>query len=457
MKEKWIELIKSVVLVILVTLSFVLTGFLWYSSPSYEEKSAEFVPPYVFNDERYNNKSIYQLVTPYQLILHHAGQTSWVLPENETYKELLESARDTSLSDVRPIQPTAEEWKKVYLATGMEFHFSRDPMISQLDTFFKETLYQQPHLKRLNKVSRVWFFSEPQTGQMMIWFISDQEKKVIQAKAEIKNLAVQIAEASNESTLSLVPVPVNNQFPWDEENDRTPFTRLLYLPVNPLPINQVIYNTGNIKEEAMIQWLFRSGELDPIILDNREHLYMFNDELLAYDKPGNYMVYTDTSSKAQMDLFTVTEEINQINNFVQFHRGWTGNYLLDDITQKDDSYLYQFRLFKQGYPIYWMDKEEGIYPDLIHLQTGSNGVSHYKRSMLYLSGDPAKISAKHLPGKEQLLQFLDKQKVDLATVERIYPGYQAKVISKGKQVQLDPVWVVWIEKRETPLFITSPS
>ncbi len=459
MKEKWIEHIKSVTLVVLVVLSFVLTGFLWYSSPPYEEKNETvYVPPYPFSDKKYNSKEIYQLVSPYQIIIHQGGRHSWVRPENKIYSDLLKEAREADFDAVTSVTPNPEIWNRLYnQAAGVELKFPRDVSVSLLDAFFDESLRQHPLLNRLENISRIWLYSQPETKQTSIWFISDKEQEIVQAQVQLPNQELDglVAQAANEKGPSLAAIPADGKPPWDPASQNQPFSHVFYLPDRPLTMNRYIYKTDEIKVKDMNQWLSRNPSIDPIILNNNEEMYMYDDdESLTYNKQGNFMVYNDTDNQAEGTLLSVTDEISNINNFVQDHRGWTGNYLLDEIkmSEENNAHQYIFRLIVQGYPVYWEDRKT-IHPDTIELQTGNQGsVSKYVRSMLYLSGQPDRTEVK----LEQLQNVLAAKKVNLQAVKHVFPGYRARLTgSKEKQVTLDPAWVVILNNGKT-MITSSP-
>ncbi|SEM82176.1 YycH family regulatory protein [Lihuaxuella thermophila] len=459
MKEKWIEHIKSVILIMLVVLSFVLTGFLWYSSPPYEEKNETvFVPPYPFSDKKYNSKEIYQLVSPYQIIIHHGGRHRWIRPESKMYRDLLNEARQADFDAVTGVEPSPDLWNRLFnQVPGIELQFSRDVSASRLDAFFDESLRQQPLLNRLENISRIWLYSEPETKQTRIWFISDKEQEIVQAEVQLKNdnLDSLVAQAASEKGPSLTAIPADGKVPWDPANQSQSFSRVFYLPDQPLAMNRSIYKTKEIKVTEMNQWLSRNPSVNPIILNNNEEMYMYDeDESLTYNKQGNFMIYNDTNNQAEGTYLSVTDEIGNINHFVQDHRGWTGNYLLDEIkvSEEDDAHQYIFRLIVQGYPVYWEDQKT-IRPDTIELQTGYQGsVSKYIRSMLYLTGQPDQTEIKLKPW----LQVLASKKIPLQTVEHIFPGYRARLTgNKEKQVILDPAWVVILNNGKTTM-ISSP-
>ncbi|MBA4494078.1 YycH family regulatory protein [Paenactinomyces guangxiensis] len=469
MKTKWFEHMKTAALVILVSISFVLTGLLWYSSPSYEEKKFARGPEYIFS-EKFNKKAGHQLASPYQMIIHEPGKTTWTLPEDESYHNILKTVKETILDagTVTSVSPKPEDWHKLFTrATGVELQFPRDVTVPELDAFFSsDALREYPQLPK--KISRVWFFRDPGNGQDFIWFISDQKQQVIQVQPESQNdtgFTEAIAQADTQDQPALVPVPVNGKNPADPANSSQPFSRVLYLPAEPLQINQPVYALDNIDIENMKGWLFLDPDIEPIIYKNNEYLYTYDEQVLTYNKQGNFMIYkyNDTGNRDESETLTMTEELSQINDFVQRHRGWPGNYLLDKFDVEENNfpqYTYTFRLFKQGYPVYWGGKSGHVTPDQIQLQSGGrNGASKYIRSMYYLSEDqPIESTVQHLPGKEQLLQILAQKKINLASIEHIFPGYHAQpqTIKGKKQVNLKPVWVVITQGSQTPTLIPSP-
>lgn len=58
------EHVKTALLTFLILLSFVQTGLLWYSSPSYEGNKQLYVTRPQIGSEKYNKKQMYELVAP---------------------------------------------------------------------------------------------------------------------------------------------------------------------------------------------------------------------------------------------------------------------------------------------------------------------------------------------------------------------------------------------------------
>lgn len=457
-KKRWIEHTKTVALALLVSFSLILSGFLWYNAPVYNnEKLVSYAPLYIFNDERYNkNKMMYQFVSPYQLIIHQNNQINAILPEEQPYKEFITLAHKTNFIQTTLIHPTPADWNRL-LSSGVEFQYPHDMSSDQLDAFFGGSLTQQPIISSWKNISRIWFFHDPQTKQFYIWFISDADQEVAQSQIswDEQTWNTWMSNSVGEGPM-LTAVSTTGKLPWDPTNAGQPFARTLYLPAAPITMKSFLYATDRIEENTMTQWLFKDPSVSPIISDNNESLYMFGGQLLSYNYQNNSMVYNDTESQPQPQ--SAQQELNSINNFVQRHRGWSGNYLLDEIASVEEFNQYRFRLFMQGYPVYWGQNEDtDISPDLIRLQTGSNGVNKYIRSMIYLTEQqPIPSHDTQLPGKDQIFASLAEEKIDLNKVQRIFLGFQAYDRSSESQVLLKPAWFVMVEGQPSPLAITSP-
>jgi regulatory protein YycH of two-component signal transduction system YycFG len=465
MKAKWIEPAKTATLILLVTVSFVLTGYLWFSSPAYEEMGFNpSTPPHLFSDQydQYNNRDIFLMTAPHRIILHRNGKGTWLLPEDPSYVKLIRLVREADLSNDTPINPTPDVWKNLFLqSTGIELLFSEDVSISNLDAFFKESLWQKPYLSGMTDISRIWVFTDPANGQSRIWFISDARQKIVQLDFQPKdgNLNNTLASISAGSSPELVPVPLGGKAPGDPAAASEPFARIAWLPAAPVQKEEFRFKIGQINISDMIQLLFRNPDIEPIKV-GKEYYYMYNDQLLRYHPGDEFMVYNDVSGKMGPGS-SMRNVLTNINHFVQQHRGWSGNFLLDRVNKTDDGYQYMFRLFYKGIPVYWKNAttiqlDQPDQPDQIELKASENGVSEYSRSMRYLSGDPKPSSVK-LPGKDDLLKLLSSKGISTDKVERIFPGYEATYTTRSAQEAiLKPAWVIVVHN-QPPILLSASS
>ncbi|MBH8607712.1 YycH family regulatory protein [Thermoactinomyces sp. CICC 10521] len=457
MSEKWIEHAKTATLVTLVTISLVLTGFLWFSSPGYQTNPpfTKYDLTYIYSGTKYNDRAAHQLASPYQVIVHANNKISWLLPEGNTYARLTQLLQKASFDSFTTVAPTADMWKTLFTqAPGAELVFPRDISVQYADAFFDASLLQKYPLNGLDSISRIWFFYNPASKESFVWFISAQDQQIVQAKVDLgdKHLEDEIARSSMTKSPPLTAVFADGKAPWEQKNPSGhAFSRFFYLPTSSLPMNEWSFKLTLFDINEMKKWLIKDPSVEPFVTNKNEDLYMNNNEFLTYNKKGNFMSYSQTPDDTEPGTSNLYTDLAHINNFVQRHHGWTGNYLLDDVRSNDNN-QYSFRLLVKGYPVYW-SANVPINPDQIQLQTNNNEVIKYYRSV-YILGSPDRQRTLSLPGKAELLQSLADKKISLSTVEQIYPGYQADGIA-GKQAVLKPVWIV-ITTSGKRMFISSP-
>ncbi|MCH5585079.1 two-component system activity regulator YycH [Shimazuella sp. AN120528] len=452
-----INKIKTISLVILVISSVILTAVLWYSTPSYDEQNIAYIPaPYIAKDNYYVKKYLFQLTAPPFLISHTQGKNQLITQQQSTlFPKLIHNIHGMKLDGFEVITPTADDWNLLFHQTnGLEMSFLQDLPVEQLDAFFFQLLKNEPLFQSISTISRVWLFENPATKKSSIWFISDQDGKVIQANTDFDvdqwpKILEQVQQTPN--LMSLEAVPTNGENPWDKANQNKPFSRILYMPNGSISIPQLTYSNQTIGIDSIKEWLFQGDNIEPIDLSKNESVFMNNNQILTFYKQQSYMVYVDNSKTDGTTSLGVGNEIDVINTkFMAKHHGWTGNYILDKMSQQDNAHLYTFRLISQALPVYWEgDTTKNPHLDTIQLQAGSsiNAVSKYVRSLHYLSKKPTKQINFILPNKETILAELTKKQIPITSVNRIYPIYKAKNNSHG-QVVMTPCWQMELSNGE---------
>lgn len=443
MTKNQIEHVKTGVLAFLVFTSFLFSAYLWYSTPASEVlRPDNDVPPYIFKNPLYSNRERHELIAPFQMIVHQGHRNSLLLPdETNHYKNIEKMAHQLDISQFKEIYPSKQEWVAMAKGVGVELLFLHDSPYELVEAFWDNAIPYLRTAKPLNTISRVWIFRD--SSKVRVWLISEREQRVAEAITSypVEQFEKQITSLQDAHLIPVSAISLSNSLPWEGSN--VSFSRIFHLPTNPITIKPLTFSVENINIDNMKQWLFGDPDIKPLVPNSDESFYMYNDQLLNYNTKRNNMTYNDSSSVQDSEVQSFSNQLDQMKNFMQRHQGWTGLYLLDE-SQKNDLYL--FRLFKQGYPVFWPPlKEAGsIQPDLIELQTGSNGVNKYMRSMYFLAGKPVEGKEVQLPGREALLAALREKKISFSSIERIFPGYMAeeKIVNKRKQVQLNPVWVV---------------
>jgi regulatory protein YycH of two-component signal transduction system YycFG len=446
-----IKRIKAISLIFLVISSIILTVVLWYSAPPYDEQTNNYIPAsYIGEDNYVPKKELYQLTAPPFLISHQQGKHHLITSQQSSlYATLIKDLYEVKLDGFEAITPTADDWKQLFFQTnGIEFSFLQDISVEQLDAFYYHLLENEALFQTIDTISRVYIFTNPKTHQEETWFISDQNGKVIRANAKFAgntwSKLVQLIKRSTKQSPTWEVIPTNEKNPWERANQNIPFSRVLYLPTQPMDTAMYTYDNLSISIDHMKGWLFQGDEIEPIELTKNESVYMDNNQILTFYKQQSYMVYVD-NTRTDETKTTVSNEIDMINSkFMSKHHGWTGNFLLDSMLKQENSRLYTFRLINQGLPVYWQQKTNKVnYLDTIQLQagTGINAISKYIRALNYLARNPKHETTVQLPNKETVLKTLSSQNIALSTVTRMIPIYMAIPLSKG-EIQLAPCWRV---------------
>lgn len=448
-ERNWVEHIKTVILVILVVLSFLLTGFLWFYSPGYKPKpDGEMPPPVLSEMEKYNEKSSAQFVAPYQLIINQGGKTTWSHPDRPEYQSIVNSIRDAKITQLEKINNVkAEDWKKRLIdGPSLQLQFARDVNAETLDAFFKTSILEEFSLPLPAETSRILLYLNEEQPQL--WLISDDTGEIVQATLNLDPAALEkvISQAQSQAQVELVPVVANGKAPWDKANEKQPWSRIFYLPAAPSTWPTWNYKREQITVDNLKEYLLTSSKVEPIVIYN-ENLYMSESQRLIYNKLNHSLQYSEDVPAEESKNVMVEEQLYDINKFVQRHRGWTGDYLLDQVESvKDEEETNQlsFRRIIAGLPVYWNESsEQTVYPDILQFQAGASGgvdgIKQYVRSTFYMI-DGTVGSDAPLPDRDQVLQQLNERNVPLTAIEQIYPGYEAKY--NDNLVQITPVWVV---------------
>lgn len=466
MIKRWIQIwkkkrerIKTVSLILLILSSFALTGLLWYSSLPFTETSTNqyYQSALKIGKAEYNEpKKVWDLTSPPFLIVHQRGQHYLLTQKQADFRELNQMIhKDIELMQLQTKQTTPEEWK--YLmeeANAVEMQFFQDMSLDQLDSFFLSLLTAQDKepLKLLGKISRVIVFATKDQKQTLIWFINDDSHSVVQAtmgNTKTEDLRSKISTAiQNAPENRVVPIYTSNEKPpWDPASG-TPFSRILYLPEQPISLPSFQFDVAAIKIEEMERALFQQvNGIDPIKFNN-ESVYVFNNQMLTYEEEKNQITFADRSRNTTTQVEKLSGQIEKIHSqFMLKHYGWTGHFLLEQILSQEHNNTLVFRLLYDGIPVYWETdtKHEAsiqldrilITPDL----SNASGVGGFHRSLFKLEKESS-VTSVPLPTKARVLEELKRKNVQLREITQIYPFYEAKWILPKQKVELKPYWRV---------------
>lgn len=425
------ELVKSILLMVLIFSSFLLSGLLWFSSPTFEDnqRSGYIKPPQIGHEK--DKKNPFELIAPGQIIFHQKGKHHLLPASNDIYMPLLEKINLESIR-VQPASPSEEEWSNIYdKSTSLELRFLNNIPLNLFPFLHKDEL---PNLN-IDSISRIWFF-EDKEEKVKAWLISDQEGIVIKSEVETNELDPFRAITADPHMLRVEPVFLPSGATEPPEDESLP--QAIYLPQKASTVNQLTYKLKLIQVEDIKNWLFPDPALTRRLPYKHEFIYTDGSRNLTHDTKKETMIYRDLALRPTQASFPM-EELTTLTQFMNKHSGWTGNFLLErlDTDENDQLHRYTFRLTVQGYPIY-AEHEDG--PDTIQLISTALRVTEYKRSLFYLSPQPEKTTSSQLPGKKEVLRSMERAGFSLGSIRDLFPGYQA--ISESDRITLRLTWFV---------------
>ncbi|SDX29511.1 Two-component signal transduction system YycFG, regulatory protein YycH [Marininema mesophilum] len=434
-----IDHIKSVLLTILILTSFVQSGILLYTSPSYEQVLTpdDYSYPHKIVKESFEKQGVHEIAAPSQILIHQNGKHQQIPGnlEKSQIRNLLSNVHLTELTRPQKVTPSNKDWNNLMAKKdGIELRFNNNLSPEIMQAFFTTDL-PKPDLR---SVSRVWIYQNA-AGDQSARFISDETGKTVQYKATLESFAdlIKVADKLNAPFLSAT-LPKKNS---------GAIPRPLYLPNDPLAVQQLRYPLKKITINDLKLALFPDPNLieKKLTLD-RATMYTDTTRTLQHNTAKNLITYNRPDSTTESE-FSLTDQLDLIQQFMRRHEGWTGNFLLDDIENDPDQVtpFFRFRLYTNGLPVFW-DGGEKITPATLRLSAVGKGVTSYDRSLFYPALQPDKKATKvsYLPDKKELLAELDRKGISLEKkVTSIYPGYRTDI--KDQAVTFIPTWIIQLE------------
>ena len=261
-----------------------------------------------------------------------------------------------------------------------------------------------------DSISRIWIFEEPD-GELIAWFISDQDKKILKYKIQLDPPHTLQGIIAGQETLQVSPV----FFPSGSSElteDGEEFPKAVYLPQKSSVVSKLVYKRKLIQIEDIKNWLFPDPSLARRLPYKHEFIYTDGSRNLTHDTKNEAMIYRDLTFRPTQSSLPI-EELNTITQFMNKHSGWTGNFLLERLDKDENDPLnrFTFRLTIEGYPVY--GEHEGG-PETIELISTPLRVIEYKRSLYYLTPQPEKVSLLSLTWEKRSVTSNQKSRPFLA-------------------------------------------
>ncbi|WP_166462416.1 YycH family regulatory protein [Psychrobacillus vulpis] len=413
---KYIEQVKSVILLLLILLSLTLTFTIWTYSPSYDTIETPIV-----NISIAEKKKMEDVVKPYR-ILYSQEETLNGSITSPNIEKVLSSLKKWEIQTVELLNNKASfQQINDYIKTPNRITLFY-PAEVPLKTFSTILSFADPNLPDASFNRLVIEWNGKEDDEMKLYFINTLKQKVYTSRAD---------KVDKKGFTDIIIKQASN-LPEYNEIER-PGKLSLYVTNNPEDMMSYTYILEEIAPEKFKNALFSSPGLvrsnsggssgqqytDDSALMNVDFLY----KRLSYVNPA-----AESENPAKPD-----ELIQNSLNFINEHDGWTDDYRYNRINPLNQQVSYQ--LYFSGLQVLSSDTWTEITQ-----YWGLNRVYRYIRPYYMLNGSSSiKTSHVQLPSGQSTYDLISKIP-DASLIEDIIICYYLSRDDHQDLVKLDPSW-----------------
>ncbi|MEI4771007.1 two-component system activity regulator YycH [Psychrobacillus sp. FJAT-51614] len=417
---KYIEQVKSVILLLLILLSLTLTFTIWTFSPSYNTNDTPIVDIAIAE-----KKKMEDVVKPYRLLYSHedklTGSTSPLILE-----KVFSSMKTWELQTVEPLKNKISfQQINEYIRTPNRLTFFY-PAEVPIKTFSKILSFDDRNLPDASFNRLVIDWNKTPDEEVHLYLINTIKQKVYTTHVDKVDKETFSANIYKQS-ISLSPY---NEI--EREGQLS-----LYASNNPENIMGFTYYLEDISvaPEKFRNALFSNPSLvqsNPKGTSGKE--YSDDSALMIVNYMPLELRYVHPASESN-NAGNPAELVQQTVNFVNEHNGWTNEYRLHRINPATLQVSYQLYLY--GMPVFSKDTSTEIMQ-----QWGENRVYRYNRPY-YTLNESTPIKTRDVPlssGQATYDLISTISDINMSSVDEILVGYNLSKDDEQPLLNLEPSW-----------------
>lgn len=406
-----LETVKSIILFLLVMLSFFLSLLLWSYQPRYD---SIYDPSYVGDvDVGGTELSMNDLIRPNKILFHHDYQTYGFQKATDRL-QFYEQMNNWVVYEyeLNSLQNTDKKQQTI------DITFSYNLPIDYIRSVFKfenrETLPD-------------WTFDTITIG------LNEQNHSLdvtVVSTDKVNQLTATIDKTENYERVVQVMNQLSNLQPLMafELSDKT-----IYIPRDSFSLPRKTLVAKEINPNLFVDALFRNpslvtqNRLEAVFTDGQRGMRLLND--------GKTMEYTnpvESSGIEQDEIELLNWSVERIND----HKGWTNTYYLDRIHHQKNEVVY--RMSYDGYPIY-----DFYNIALMSQEWRDQNLYQYARTLVRLGNSLSTVSTELMSG-DDVKRFIEIQNINEKEIKDITIGYYLSTIDKHSFL-LEPSWFIVYE------------
>ncbi len=409
-----IEIIKNWILALLVGLSLLLSGMLWYSIPNY----APLLNALNINQLPTTDSTEYKIddiVRPREITVYSDEGKEYVLYSNDDdFKTTYQMIKQITISNLRELEESDEGAEDAVEAeedskqpVGIELAFYSAMPVEYLAIVFS---LDENDLRNLEGTfQRVSLYYDDQADRV-VWEFQGERSYVGSADISKNRL---LEECSNIVQDYEMPSFAVSNF----EN---------------VPIRLVELSNSLFSDPTAIRQI---QEKDQSVI------YTDGSRGLRLNSLQQTIDYTDPTIDNRYQETNVLKMIEEAIEFLNRHQSWAGDYVLVEISREssdNDEYTLVFQQQYEGMPIL---STRNLNNSEIRIKMKNNKVTRMNRSMMYLKASGDANTTRGVLTKEQIRAIVERRMDIDDQNHTIYLAYYP-YLSGSESVQLRLVWIV---------------
>ncbi|KAA0948823.1 hypothetical protein FQ087_17725 [Sporosarcina sp. ANT_H38] len=397
---KYVETVKSVVLLLLVALSIILTFSIWTYSPRYD--TIEELPPVDISIG--DKKKLEEIIQPYKVVFNFEDSLKGTT-DSDKINRIIDEIKDWKIAEIAPKDDNfGTEDLSTLLRKPNRFtvFFQSEVPLTVYDSIL--TVEEPTPEISFNKIVVEW---NPDNIAMTVYFVSQANKKLYSAKMnaedyqnvltkgrELQEYREVKPDSSSYLVVSAEPVEAISDTFLENEVPINKFRDALFSDANAVRNSQVGIHHEELADDHALMNVYTENKV------------------LNYASPAAES--RDPAIPSELLVNTI--------NFVNEHGGWTDEFRLAYTDAKTRTV--RFRLFLHGLPVY---TDSGSSTEILQ-KWGTNRIYSYSRPYYRLNLPlPTETKVELLPPGTDIAERLSKSDVlDFDSIDEITPGYFMK-------------------------------
>lgn len=415
---KYIEHIKSIILLFLVILSLILTFLIWTYTPNLQIIEESQVNQLMVGKQ----KKLYEVIKPYRILVRENGEWTGTVGSS-TINDITEQMISWKGSElVFNEMNLSNQQLNEFLRTDnrMTFFYSEEIPLKVFQFIIPLTEDELPEAT-FDRLVIDW--NDVSRNSITIYFLSEQHRTLYSTEMKIYENYFNSAVLQTLKDLKVY-----------EEIERS--NKLsLYVPSEEIELNQYTYYIDEIQPDTFRDILFYDPAIVRKNVDSQDSLkYTDGMTLMTVDIKYRNLNYVNPSSESMIELPSSRLLMDSFE-FINDHGGFTGDYRL--ISMNVSKHITEYQLYKHGFPVF-----SAVTSTRISTTWGENQLFRYKRPYYLLDMDitSEKVRREVATGLE-VIEFIEKMdKLQLEHIDDIILGYHLKQNDNNLLFTLEPSW-----------------